>query len=133
MATLSDTDLEAYLDEALPVAEMARVEQSLRGDGHLAERLAAVLARRNAGVHSLGGIWRRHRLGCPAREQLGSYLLGTLPDDHARYIAFHVDTAGCRWCQANVADLKTQQSESGTVIEIRRRKYLQSSDGYLRK
>ena len=60
------SDLEAYLDEALPPEEMARVEKAARDDHRLCEELAAIQSRRNAGVHSLGEIWRRHRLSCPA-------------------------------------------------------------------
>ncbi len=131
MTAFSQSELEAYLDEALAVEEMARIERALRDDRRLAEQLAVVHARRNAGVHSLGEIWRRHRLSCPTREQLGSYLLGVVADDHSRYIAFHVEVAGCRWCQANLADLKAQQTEAGQATEVRRKKYLQSSAGYL--
>ena len=106
MTAFRQADLEAYLDEALPAEEMARIEKALRVDHVLARRLAGIHARRNAGVHSLGEIWRRHRLSCPSREQLGSFLLGALPDDLGRYVGFHVEVAGCRYCQANLADLE---------------------------
>jgi hypothetical protein len=125
------SDLEAYLDEALPVAEMARIEEALRRDPQLLEQLAAINARRDAGVHSLGEIWRRHRLSCPPREQLGSYLLRTLPKGTSQYIKFHIETVGCRLCQANLADLENQQAEAAETIRQRRRKYFQSSAGYL--
>jgi len=126
------SELEAYLDEALPAEQMARIEQALRSDASLARQLASINARRDAGVHSLGEIWRRQRLSCPTREQLGSYLLGALPKESADYLAFHVEVIGCRVCRANLADLKKQQSESGDVAHTRRRKYFQSSAGYLR-
>ena len=70
------SDLESYLDEALPPEQMARIEKAAREDCGLAGQLASIQARRDAGVHSLGDIWRRHRLSCPTREQLGSLLLG---------------------------------------------------------
>ena len=108
---LPPPDLEAYLDEALPPEEMTRVEQVLRADSGLARQLAAVVSRRDSGVHSIGGIWRRHRLSCPSREQLGSYLLDVLSDDWTAYIAFHLDEIGCRFCRANLADLQQQQGE----------------------
>ena len=73
-------DLEAYLDEALPVEEMARIEKTLRDDPALTRQLAAVIARRDSGLVSLGEVWRRHRLSCPTRQELGSFLLGVLPD-----------------------------------------------------
>ena len=95
---LRQSELEAYLDEALPSEEMARIEHVLRRDPEYVEQLAAINARRNAGMHTLGEIWRRHRLGCPSREQLGSYLLGALPDEEAAHVAFHVEVVGCRFC-----------------------------------
>lgn len=126
------SDLEAYLDEALPPEEMAAIEKAARDDRALAQQLASIHARRNAGVHSLGEIWRQHRLSCPGREQLGGYLLDVLPEEAARYVAFHVDVVGCRFCRANLADLQTQQAEADQAAHGRRRKYFQSSAGYLK-
>jgi len=126
-------DLEAYLDEALPAEEIAAIEKALRKDPALLKQLTSVHARRNAGMHSLGGIWRRRRLSCPTREQLGSYLLKALPDDAAEYVAFHVELAGCRFCRANLRDLEEQLAEDQQVVRTRRRKYFQSSAGYLRR
>ena len=126
-------DFDAYLDEALPVEEMARIEKALRDDPSSARRLAAVLARRDSGVVSLGEVWRRHRLSCPTRQELGGFLLGVLPDDAAQYVTFHLEAVGCRYCQANVADLKNQQAEAQGSAENRRRKYFQSSAGRLRR
>jgi len=127
------SDLDAYLDEALPPEEMARIEKALRKNPQLGKQLAAINARRDAGVHSLGEIWRRHRLSCPSREQLGSYLLDALPEEPADYVAFHLEVIGCRYCRANLADLKRQDAESPTAAEKRRRKYFQSSVGHLHR
>ncbi|MBN1588486.1 MAG: hypothetical protein JW888_03135 [Pirellulales bacterium] len=124
-------ELEAYLDEALPPDEMAQVEHALRQHPECIEQLGAINARRDAGIHTLGEIWRRHRLSCPSRHELGSYLLGGLPDELADHIAFHVDVVGCRMCRASLLDLEQRQSESPEVAETRRRKYFQSSAGYL--
>ena len=128
----TQSELEAYLDEALPAAEMARVEKALRADGALAGRLTAIHARRNAGVQSLGEIWRGERLTCATREQLGGYLLRTLPEPLAAYIRFHLEQVGCRSCQANLADLESQQAESAAAVQSRRQRYFQSSVGRLR-
>ena len=130
---IRQSDLEAYLDEALPSDQMARIELALRKDSTLVGQMAVIHSRRNAGVHSLGEIWRRGRLSCPSREQLGSFLLGALPEDAADYVSFHLDTVGCRYCQANLADLERQQAESREVVQTRRRKYFQSSVGHLRR
>ena len=130
----SNSELEAFLEESLPVERMAAIEDALRHNDQLQQRLTAINGRRDAGVHSLGEIWRRHRLTCPTREQLGSYLLGVLPHDAADYFKFHLDSIGCRYCNASIADLKAQQSAAEKeVAEQRRRKYFQSSAGYLRK
>jgi hypothetical protein len=129
---VAQTELEAYLDEALPPGEMARIEQALRADRGLLERLAELVARRDAGVHSLGAIWRRNRLSCFSRQQLGDYLLGTMEQAEADYVRFHLDVIGCRYCQANLADLESLRREGGEG-EQRRRRYFQSSAGYLRK
>jgi len=132
-SSFSQADLEAYLDEALPTELMARIEAALRADAGLAGALSAINAQRDAGVHSPGEIWRRHRLSCPSRQQLGSYLLGVLEDEQQGFISFHIETAGCRTCRANLDDLGSQQRDPTTAVQTRRRKYFQSSAGHLRR
>jgi len=132
MPTIRQSDLDAYLDEALPPEEMARIEQALRADKELARTLAGVVARRDAGVHSLGAVWRRHRLSCPTRDQLGSYLLDALDEEESAYIDFHVEQVGCRLCRANLLDLENRRREADTTTQARRRRYFQSSAGHLR-
>ena len=112
-------DLENYLDESLPVEELARVEQALRSDPELTRRLREIHNRRDAGVHSLGEIWRRHRLSCPSRDQLGSYLLGVLDEELEEYVRFHLRTIGCRVCQANLDDLEQRVAAAGETAENR--------------
>ena len=131
--TIRQSDLEAYLDEALPPEQMARIECALREDPELVRQTAAIHSRRNEGVHTLGEIWRHGRLSCPSREQWGSYLLGVLPDEAADYAEFHIQVAGCRYCQANLIDLKNRQAETEEVAQTRRRKYFESSVGHLRR
>ena len=121
MPRITQSDLQAYLDEALAPAEMTAIETELRKKPELLKQLAAINARRDAGVHSVGEIWRRQRLSCPSREQLGSYLLGALDGDHAEYIDFHLKTIGCRYCQANLEDLRRQQEETGELAAAERR------------
>jgi hypothetical protein len=130
---ITQSDLQAYLDEALPSEQMAAIEAELRKNPDLLKQLAAINARRDAGLHSVGEIWRRHRLSCPSREELGSYLLGVLGKEQADYIEFHVKTIGCRLCQANVQDLERQQKETAETVKTRRSKYFQSTAGHLRK
>jgi hypothetical protein len=130
---MTTAELEGYLDEALPAVRMAEIETLLRHDAQLVARVADLSAQRDAGVHSLGSFWRRGRISCPTRAQIGSFLLGALPDDSAKYITFHLEIVGCRYCAANMADLQRRQAESEVETEGRRRRYFQSSAGYLRR
>jgi anti-sigma factor RsiW len=130
----SEIDLEGYLDEALPVEQMAAIEARLRAEPDLLRRLAELNRRRDAGVHSVGSIWRRYRVTCPSRSTLSSYLLGALPDEEAAYIRFHLETVGCRVCRANIEDLQHKAAAGAdTETQARRRKYFESSAGLLRK
>ena len=97
----------------------------------LQKQLRVLMQERDRGEHSLGAIWRRRRLTCPTREQLGSYLLQTLDADHQDYLAFHLDTIGCSYCQANLADLKVLQEEPAAKTRARRRRFFESSAGLL--
>ncbi len=126
----SNPELEAYLDEALPPSEMARVEAALRDDPKLVAQLSQINGRRDAGIHTLGEIWRRNRLSCPARNQLAGYLLGTIEADQHDYVEFHLKVVGCRYCEANLDDLRKQQRENQEV-SARRKKYFDSSAGLL--
>ena len=128
----TNADLEAYLDESLSAERLATVEAALRDEPQLVDQLATIAGRQDAGVHSLGAIWRRQRLTCPSREQLGSYLLGVLDPEHAAYVKFHLEVVGCRYCNASVEDLKAQNAAAAVEdVETRRTKYFQSSAGYL--
>jgi len=130
MKTINDATLLAYIDEALPAEIMARIEAALRSDDALRQQLGQVISRRDSGVHTVGDIWRRHRLSCPSREDLGSYLLGAMMDDQADYIKFHLEKIGCRFCQSNLNDLS--ESHHKDAVVARRKKYFQSSVGRLR-
>ncbi len=130
----TQADLEAYLDEALSVEEMARIERALRDDPTLAAQLSTINARRDAGLHSLGEIWRRHRLTCPTRDQLGSYLLKALDADVAGFVDFHVNISGCRACLANLEDLKSRQTDEPAAVTSRRQEILSiPAPGHLRR
>lgn len=128
---MTDAQIEAFLDEALPADQMAAVEEAIRCDETVAARVAQAVGRRDAGLHSLGAVWRRRRLTCPTREQLGTYLLGVLPGDLAEYVRFHLETIACRTCTASLADLKARHAEEDRDTQLRRKRYFQSSAGYL--
>src|SRR5256885_5037581 len=98
MPRITQSDLQAYLDEALSPAEMTAIEAELRKKPDLLKQLSAINARRDAGVHSVGEVWRRRRLSCPTREQLGSYLLGALDGGHTEDVDFYPETLGFAYC-----------------------------------
>ena len=128
----SNVKLEGYLEEALPRDQMIEIENALRSDAELGERLAEVVGKMDAGVHALGSIWRRGRLSCPSREKLGSYLLNVLDANEMDYLKFHLETIGCRLCNASLGDLSQQHAAADAeASESRRKKYFQTSAGYL--
>ncbi|MCS6852542.1 MAG: hypothetical protein NZ700_15395 [Gemmataceae bacterium] len=124
--------LHAYLDDLLSETETARIERELRSSPALREQLRKLIGERERGDHSLGSIWRRHRLSCPTREQLGSYLLGALDEGWQDYVQFHLQTVACPYCLANLADLQTLQREAQPRVQARRRRFFESSAGYLK-
>ncbi|ODT97509.1 MAG: hypothetical protein ABS79_07480 [Planctomycetes bacterium SCN 63-9] len=124
--------LRAYLADNLPGGDQARVEKALRDSASLRARLEDVRNNRaDVGLHTLGAIWRRGRLTCPSRQQLGSYLLEALAPDLASYITFHIEVVECPYCQANLADLKTQADASPGASQTRHHRILQSSQHLL--
>jgi DNA-binding phage protein len=131
MSDITREKLHAYLNDALTDPEMAHIEQALRDSDTLRRSLRQVMEDRDRGEHTLGAVWCRERLTCPSREQLGSYLLQVLDDDRQEYIDFHLKTVGCAFCLANLADLETLQQEPAKNARERRRRFFQSSAGYL--
>lgn len=130
--SINDEDLLAYLAEQLPAEKMAAIEKSLRESEPLRRQLATLARELDHGGFTVGEIWRRGRLSCPTRSQLGSYVLGALDGDALDYVEFHLQTVGCRICAANLTDL---QEANAAVPEKqrRRRKYYESSAGLLRR
>lgn len=131
MAEITRELLHGYLEDALSDAETARVEQALRQSAALQRTLRALMQERDRGEHSIGAIWARERLSCPARDQLGSYLLKVLDSGLQDYIDFHLRTIQCAFCLANLADLQALHKEPAPKARERRRRYFESSAGYL--
>lgn len=129
--TWTDSEIAAWLDEMLPVERMADFEAALRDDRRLQSRVAQAVRARDQGGHSVGEIWRRAGLSCPTRAELGGYLLQTLPAETAAYVEFHLQTVGCRVCQANLSDLEDRAAPSDSAP--RRRRFFESSAGLLGK
>jgi anti-sigma factor RsiW len=127
MDKITREQLHAFLDDALNETESARIERALRDSAELRAELLQAMQERGREEHSIGAIWRRQRLSCPSREQLGNYLLGVLEEEHLSYIRFHLDTIGCAFCQANLTDLQAQQEEAASAVRQRRERYFKSS------
>jgi hypothetical protein len=94
--------------------------------------LRALMQEHDRGEHSIGAIWCRQRLSCPTRDQLGSYVLKALDSEHQDYVDFHLRTVGCAFCLANLADLQALHQEAAPAAKERRRRFFESSAGYLR-
>ena len=127
-ATIDDAILRAYLTDSLAPEESARVEKALRDSSELRARLEDV--RQNRGdpnLHTLGAIWKRGRLTCPTRQQLGSYLLDVLDADLAAYLKFHIEVVECPFCQANLADLQARGGTAAAAAQSRQSRILHSS------
>ena len=131
MNAFTDAELAAFLDEALPAGRCSQLEHELRTNAELRDRLIEVRGRETAGLHTIGAIWRRARLSCPSRTELGQYILGTLASEPTDYVRFHLDTIGCRYCHANLADLEAASKTDDQPAQ-RRQRYFQTSAGYLK-
>jgi hypothetical protein len=106
VAEITRQMLRDYLHDALPDAELAAIEKALRASPELRALYKEVIEQEDRGEHTLGAIWRRERVSCPTREQLGGYLLGAGDPELIEYVDFHLKTVGCPFCQANLDDLK---------------------------
>ena len=130
---ITDEQLRLYLADALPAVEMARIEKAMRDSAELRDRLELVrLNRQDSSVHTLGAIWRRQRLTCPTRQQLGNYLLDILEPEAAEYFTFHITVAECPFCKANLDDLRNLAKEAATSAnQVLRERIYNSSRGLL--
>jgi hypothetical protein len=129
---IDENTLRAYLADTLSPGDQARVEKALRESAELRAQLEDVRQNRGVtGLHTLGAIWRRARLTCPTRQQLGSALLDALDPALAAYISFHLDVIECPFSQANLADLKAKTAQPTTATQQRRNRILKSSQHLL--
>jgi hypothetical protein len=101
----------------------AQVQQRMGGAGE-------VEALEGAAADSLlTEVWEQHRLSCPKRSTVGGYVLGTLNPAWQDYVEFHVNQLGCRFCRANLADLRQQNESQPRVLRDR---IVESTVGFLR-
>jgi hypothetical protein len=129
----TDADLEAYLDESLDSDRATEIEDALANDKDLLSRLAMINGRRDAGIHTLGEIWRRNQIGVPTPEVMGNFILGILPEGDSQYIQFRMDELKCCFTLAMFNDLQTQQSENSELSQTRRERIYKTSAGLLKR
>jgi RNA polymerase sigma factor (sigma-70 family) len=77
----------------------------------------------------LGELWRENLFTCPKRSTLGSYALGVLEEEWAQYVRFHLDSIGCEYCRAHLADITSPER---TLSESARKEIFASSCGFLK-
>lgn len=132
MTPITPEVLRAYLEDGLGEAETAHVERELRASEPLRQQLRQLQRDEDRGEHSLGAVWRRHRVSCPSREQLGSYVLDALDPALGAYLRFHLEVVGCPYCQANLADLKDKDRDAAPS-QAKRQRIFDSSAGHLKR
>ncbi len=133
MSTISDEDLLAYADELLNLVTASTIEAELRKDSSLRERLQTLLEGRDSGSISIGEVWRHGRMTCPVRSEMGLYLMNALEAERIDYVTFHLETIGCAYCHATLAELKTaaESLELNAQDSQRRERLFASSAGFL--
>lgn len=124
----TDAELRAYLDELLPVSRSVELESAVRSDPGLRQRITQLLVEGQHADLSLGTIWRRRRLSCPPRSTWALYLAQALGDGLRQYLDFHLQTIGCRYCAANLQDLREHQESTD---QQRTRRLFETSVGQL--
>jgi len=130
----TDAEIEAFLDEALDPARASEIEELARKDSELLKRMSMINRRRDAGVHSMGAIWRRYQIGVPGREVMGQFLLGILDSGHADYIRFRLEVLKCPYTLAMRNDLEGATNHEEVVrTKDRCDSIYQSSAGLLGK
>jgi RNA polymerase sigma factor (sigma-70 family) len=77
----------------------------------------------------LTAIWEEQRFTCPKRSTIGRFLLGTLEEPWNEYVEFHVNRLGCKFCRANVDDLKKGTEEEQRKVHQR---IFESTIGFFR-
>jgi len=118
--TITPQMLWDYLDETLSPQDMILVENALRDSESLRQQLQQIMQRRDNGEHTVGAIWRRHRISCLDRDVLASYLLNTGDPRLLDYVRFHLEVIGCPYCQANLEDLQQVYESSRNTSQRRR-------------
>jgi len=76
-------------------------------------------------------VWESMRPSYPKRTTLGKYTLKILPLDWDEFVRFHVDTLGCTFCNANLAELQTKYQAPEVTSQHER--FFNSTIGFLNR
>ena len=125
---------------ACGIDEKQVAQAKFRALAQVREHLAASLAPRQLDALRLSGwegddvadsiltrAWEALRPTCPKRSTLGRYLLQTLEPPWREHVQFHVERLGCRFCQANLDDLRREPQEQKPL----RDRVFQSTVGFM--
>jgi hypothetical protein len=63
-------------------------------------------------------MWRRERLTCPTREQLGSYLLQVHDEGMQDYLDFHLNVIGCPKIRGSIHELGPGAAMQGDQLTV---------------
>jgi len=77
----------------------------------------------------LSEVWRENLLSCLKRSTLGAFALGVIDPAWKDYVTFHLETASCEACAANLEDIRAGEASSRPARE----RLFQSSIGFLRR
>ena len=125
---------------ACGIDEKQVAQAKFRALAQVREHLAASLAPRQLDALRLSGwegddvadsiltrAWEALRPTCPKRSTLGRYLLQTLEPPWREHVQFHVERLGCRFCQANLDDLRREPQDQKPL----RDRVFQSTVGFI--
>ena len=96
----------------------------------LTDNTTDLLATEDDQTQLIRSCWKENLLSCLKRSTLGAYTLGALEEEWVDYVTFHLETVGCEYCEANLADLK---GDEDAIPPETRKRIFESSVGFLRK
>jgi len=73
--------------------------------------------------------WESHRLSCPKRSTLRTFLSEAIEPGWFDYVDFHLTTVGCHFCRANLKDLRRQDTHDAQ--QFIRKRIMASTIGFL--
>lgn len=76
---------------------------------------------------TVGSVWREARVSCPHLDILRAYHEQGLDEGQSNYVRFHVEEAGCPYCQANLEDIARERGANADEPLDQFRERLRSS------